>query len=258
MLLHIHPFRRESPPPPHTPWHSLTPQTRLLCTILIVFAIALTPNGRWETWGIYGLAVVSLMLLTRVSLSLLLSRVTIEFAFVGFVLLGTLFNTKGQVVWTWGFLQVTDLALVVLGSVAIKVVLSLLMLNILILTTSISALFQALQVLRMPPLLVAIMASMYRYLQVLIQEFTNMRRAALSRNLMLTNASTRRVIGNMIGSLFIRTYERGERVYQAMLARGYQGLPPVGKVPPYKQRDFLTFILTGFIILSGQLLILLA
>ena len=85
-----------------------------------------------------------------------------------------------------------------------------------------------------------------------------MRRAALSRNLMLTNASTRRVIGNMIGSLFIRTYERGERVYQAMLARGYQGLPPVVKVPPYKQRDFLAFILTGLIILSGQLLILLA
>ena len=61
----------------------------------------------------------------------------------------------------------------------------------------------------------------------------------------------------MIGSLFIRTYERGERVYQAMLARGYQGLPPVGKVPPYKQRDFLAFILTGLIILSGQLPILL-
>ena len=174
MLLHIHPFRQESPQPLHTPWHSLTPQTRLLCTILTVFAIALTPNGRWETWGVYGLAVVSLILLTQVSLSLLLSRVTIEFAFVGFVLLGTLFSTEGQVVWRWGFLQVTDFGLVVLGSVAIKVMLSLFMLNILILTTSISALFQALQVWRMPRLLVAIMASMYRYLQVLIQEFTSM------------------------------------------------------------------------------------
>ncbi len=254
MLLHIHPFRQESLQTFNTPWHSLTPQTRLLCTILTVFAIALTPNGRWETWGIYALAVVSLMLLTQVSLSLLLSRVTIEFAFVGFILLGTLFSPKGQVVWKWGFLQITDFGLIILGSVVIKVILSLLMLNILILTTSISALFQALQVLRMPRLLVAIMASMYRYLHVLIQEFTSMRRAALSRNLMLTNASTRRVIGNMIGSLFIRTYERGERVYQAMLARGYQGLPPVGKVPPYRQRDFLTFILTGLIICLGQAL----
>ncbi len=252
MLLHVHAFRTEPTSQPRTFWHALTPQTRLACTVIYVFAIVLTPNGRWETWGIYSLGILGLIVLSRVALRPLLARLAVEFAFVGVVLLGTLWRREGEVVWSWGVLQVTDMGLMVLGSVTIKVILSLSLLNLLILTTSIPSLFQALQALRMPLLMVAIMTSMYRYLQVLIDEFTSMRRAALSRNLMLTNAATRRVIGNMMGSLFIRTYERGERIYQAMLARGYHGLPPVEKLPPYRKRDYLAFTVTGLIVVFGQ------
>ena len=254
MVLHIHPWRQESRRFLPTPWHSLTPPTRLACIVVSVFAIALTPHGRWATWGVYGLAAVGLIFLSRVGLGRLLSRVGIEFAFVSVILLGTLFRPEGQVVWSWGFLQVTDAALVVLASVAIKVMLSLLLLNLLVLTTSVSDLWLALQAWRMPPLLVAIMASMYRYLQVLIREFITMKRAAQSRNLMLTNQATRQVIGNMIGSLFIRTYQRGERIHQAMLARGYRGLPAADPPPSYKKRDFIAFVLTGLAILFGQLI----
>jgi cobalt/nickel transport system permease protein len=253
MLLHIHPFRQEPVPPRATPWHSLTPQTRLACIVLSVFAVALTANGKWAAWGVYGLGALCLIFVSRVRLNILLSRVAVEFAFVGVVLLGTLFRPEGQVVWSWGIFQVTDAGLVVLGSVTIKVLLSLLLLNLLILTTPVPALFQALRALRMPPLLVAIMASMYRYLQVLLQEFTTMRRAALSRNLMLTNKGTRRAIGHIIGALFVRTYERGERIYQAMLARGYRGLSGRGKFPPYQKRDFIAFALTGLTIVLGQI-----
>jgi cobalt/nickel transport system permease protein len=132
--------------------------------------------------------------------------------------------------------------------------LSLLMLNLLTLTTSIAALLNALIALRTPPLLVAILASMYRYIGVLIGEFNAMRRAALSRNLMSSKRRQRLVIGNMMGSLFIRTYERGERVYQAMLARGYQGLPPVEKVPSGGRRDIVALTLTLILALLGQVI----
>lgn len=254
MLLHIHGFQRHSEHKPYTLWHSLTPQTRLLCTIISVFAIALTPNGEWQTWGVYALGVLFLILLSRISIPQLLSRVGIEFAFVGVVLLGTLFRREGEVVWSWGFISITNVGLMVLGSVTLKVFLSLLMLNVLTLTTSISSLFQALLVLKIPPLLVAIMASMYRYLKVLIDEFTTRRRAAMSRNLTINKWATRQVIGNMIGSLFIRTYERGERIYQAMLARGYKGLPPVEKVSSYRKRDGIALMLTFIIIVLGQII----
>lgn len=253
MLLHIHPFRPEPLPPRPTLWHCLIPETRLACIALSVFAVALTANGKWATWGIYAVAALCLILISRVRLLVLLSRVAVEFAFVAIILLGTLFRPEGEVVWSWGIFRITDAGLIVLGSVAIKVTLSLCLLNLLILTTPIPALLQALRTLKMPPLLVAIMASMYRYLQVLIQEFTTMRRAALSRNLMLTNKGTRRAIGHIMGALFVRTYERGERIYQAMQARGYRSLPTAGKSPKYQKRDFLAFVLTGLTIILGQM-----
>jgi cobalt/nickel transport system permease protein len=243
---------KSSPSFPRTPWHNLAPQTRLLCTLISVFAIALTPHGQWLTWGIYGIGLLILILMSRVSLGQLLSKVMIEFAFVGVVLLGTLFRRDGEVIWSWGILQITTTGVMILGSVTIKVILCLFALNILILTTSIPQIFQGLLVLKMPPLLVAIMASMYRYIGVLIEEVTTMKRAAMSRNLMINRGTIRHVMGNGIGSLFIRTYDRGERIHQAMLARGYQGIPPVQEFTGYKAKDRTALILTSIMVILGQ------
>jgi cobalt/nickel transport system permease protein len=253
ILLHVVAFRLDIDSHQHTPWHSLVPQTRLLCVLLNVFAIALTPNGRWWTWAIYGIGVCGLILLSQVTLLTLLKRVAVEFAFVVVVLLGTLFRGGGTILWSWGSLHITTVGLTVLGSVTLKVLLSLLVLNVLILTTSIPAILQAFIALRMPPLLVAIMASMYRYLGVLITEFNTMRQAASARNLMANNSATRLVIGHIIGSLFIRTYERGERIYQAMLARGYQGLSTTETLPSLRKWDFLALIFTGIMVICGQI-----
>jgi cobalt/nickel transport system permease protein len=173
--------------------------------------------------------------------------------FVGVVLLGTLFRTGGEVVWQWGWLQITTTGLITLGSVALKMVLSLTALNVLTLTTSIPDLLNALLVLRVPPLLVAIISSMYRYIDVLVNEFQGMRRAALSRNLMANQRWQRLVVGNMIGSLFIRTYERGERVHQAMLARGYVGLPQRADKPPETWHDRVILMLILILVIIGQL-----
>lgn len=257
MLLHIGAFHLDINSKQATLWHSLAPRTRLLCILLIVFAIALTPNGRWWTWAIYGLGVLGVILLSRVTLPVLLKRVIVEFAFVGVVLLGTLFREGGEVLWSWGVLRITTVGLTVLGSVTLKALLSLLMLNVLTLTTSISALLNALVVLRVPPLLVAILASMYRYISVLMREFNAMRRAAACRNWSGSDRWQRRVIGNMMGSLFIRTYDRGERVHQAMLARGYQGVPVVKNVPSGGRRDILALTITIIWALLGQAVYLL-
>jgi cobalt/nickel transport system permease protein len=252
MLLHVGAFHLDIDSKRATPWHALAPRTRVLCTLLAVFAIALTPDGRWWTWAIYGLGVLGVIGLSRVTLPVLLKRIAVEFAFIAVILLGTLFQGGGEVVWAWGPLKITTEGLTVLGSVTIKALFSLLMLNVLTLTTSIPALLNALVALRVPPLLVAIMASMYRYINVLVREFNAMQRAAASRNFSGNDRWQRRVIGNMMGALFIRTYERGERVYQAMLARGYQGVPIVEKVPSGGRRDILAVSLTAILAFLGQ------
>lgn len=253
VLLHIGAFRFDVDSHKTTPWHSLAPRTRVLCAALLVVAIAFTPNGHWWTWAVYGTVLLCLILSSRVTLGVLLKRVAVEFAFIGTVLLGTLFHSGGEVVWQWRGLQITTVGLTVLGSVALKATLCLLMLNLLTLTTSIPALLQSLVQLRVPPLLVAILASMYRYIGVLIDEFTAMRQAATSRNLMVSVGRRQRmVIGNMFGSLFIRTYERGERIHQAMVSRGYTGLPPMRDLPAGGSKDIVAISAIALVAVFGQ------
>jgi cobalt/nickel transport system permease protein len=252
LLLHIGTFQLDVDSQGSTLWHKLAPRTRLLCSLLFVFATALTPNGHWTTWAIYGFGLGTLVLFSRLTLTVLLQRVAVEMVFMGVVLLGTLFRDGGEVLWQWGWLRITTVGLMVLGSVTLKAFLCLLMMNLLVLTTSISALLHAFAALKTPPLLVAIMASMYRYIGVLAEEFETMKRAAASRNLMGSNRWQRLVVGNMMGSLFVRTYERGDRIHHAMLSRGYNGLPPVIEARKSGRLDFFAITFTVMLLLVGQ------
>lgn len=254
MLLHGGAFQLDVDSQRATLWHRLAPRTRVLCTFLFVFATALTPHGHWETWGVYALGLFTVLLLSRVTLRVLLQRVAVEFSFIGVVLLGTLFRDGGEILWQWGWFRITEEGLLVLGSVALRALLSLLMLNLLVLTTSVSDLLEALVQLKTPSLLVAILSSMYRYIEALTAEVTAMRRAAASRNLIGSHQWRRLVVGHSIGSLFIRTYERGDRIYQAMLARGYHGLLIRSQGFKGGKLDILALTGMAILVLSGQML----
>jgi cobalt/nickel transport system permease protein len=252
MLLHIGTLQLDVDSQRATAWHRLTPQVRVLCVLLFVFATALTPNGQWTTWGVYAAGLAILIALSRVTLRILLKRVAIELSFISVVLLGTLFRTGGAVIWQWGGVKITTVGLMILGSVTLKALLSLLMVNLLVLTTSIPALLHGLIALKTPPLLVAIFAAMYRYLGVLIDEITTMRRAAACRNLTNNRRWYRLLVGNIIGSLFIRTYERGERIHQAMLSRGYTGSLPSTAVLRPRRQDVLAIAAILALLVLGQ------
>ena len=75
----------------------------------------------------------------------------------------------------------------------------------------------------MPRVMVMILSFMYRYIFVLVDEVMHIKQARDSRNFGGKRLWQLRTIGNMIGTLFIRSYERGERVYAAMVARGFDG-----------------------------------
>jgi cobalt/nickel transport system permease protein len=99
---------------------------------------------------------------------------------------------------------------------------------LLVSTTHFSQLLKGMERLGLPRLLLAIISFLYRYLFLLLDQFMRLLRAARSRNLEAGPLSLRlRAAGGIVGSLFIRTYSRAERVHAAMLARGYQGTLPL-------------------------------
>jgi cobalt/nickel transport system permease protein len=92
-------------------------------------------------------------------------------------------------------------------------------------TTEPHHLLQGLERLRLPHQLVQIMGFMVRYLDVVSDEMRRMRIARESRGFTARNPRHWPVLARSAGALFIRSYERGERVHLAMVSRGYTGVP---------------------------------
>jgi cobalt/nickel transport system permease protein len=97
-------------------------------------------------------------------------------------------------------------------------------------TTPFHDILDAMRELRVPRIFVAIIGFMYRYLAVLGDEAQRLMRARASRSAEPEDgrgggsiAWRAQVTGNLVGSLFLRTYERSERIYAAMQARGFEG-----------------------------------
>ena len=109
----------------------------------------------------------------------------------------------------------------------------------------------------MPGVMVMILSFMYRYIFLLVDEVIRMRQARDSRNFGGKRLWQIRTIGNMIGTLFIRSYERGERVYAAMVARGFDGQTRTLDSLNFRRADACFGISLGLVLISTSLVSLL-
>jgi cobalt/nickel transport system permease protein len=120
-------------------------------------------------------------------------------------------------------------------------------------TTSPPDLFTALRRLRMPLIFITMLTFLYRYAAVLGGQLSSMRRAVASRAPALTGLRLVRLYGSLSGNLFIRSYERGERVHAAMLSRGYDGTLPTAEVLSMQAADVL-LIATALLVSASVIL----
>jgi len=96
--------------------------------------------------------------------------------------------------------------------------------TLLILTTRFSVVISVMERLRFPRVFVLMLAVTYRFIHIFIDEVYRMLLARESRQVgRASRLDVLRSLAHIIGALFIRAYERGERVYGAMMARGYAG-----------------------------------
>ncbi|HET6534118.1 MAG TPA: CbiQ family ECF transporter T component, partial [Actinoplanes sp.] len=117
------------------------------------------------------------------------------------------------------------------GNVLAKATLGVVTSILLVATTEQRALLVGLERLRLPARLVQIASFMLRYADVITGEMRRMRIARESRCFAARSVHGWRTLGHAAGALFVRCYERGERVHLAMLARGYTGSMPAAGGP---------------------------
>jgi len=135
------------------------------------------------------------------------------------------FTTAGRPVWhpaAFGYAAVvTAEGLRLYATVIAKAYLSLAYVVLLLATTPFRALLRGLAWFRVPAFFLSLLAFTYRYLFVLVDEIERLQRAWAARYFGRRRAAQFRALGPAVGALFVRSYERAERVWAAMLSRGY-------------------------------------
>lgn len=211
-----------------SPVHRLDPRTKIVVFLSFVVLMVLTPIQQVPKFGLYLGWLAAVIALSRVPVPYILKHALLIVPFALMVAVFLPFLHRGAPIWSWDRgplrLQVTREGLWVLLNVLVKSFLSVLTMVTLASTTKFSELLKGFERLRMPRIMVLILSFLYRYIFVLIDQVYRMKRARDSRNVghkgPLWNA---KIVGHMIGVLFIRTYEKAERIYAAMASRGFDG-----------------------------------
>ena len=208
--------------------HRLDPRAKFLAVLLFIIGVALTRPPAWWAYGAFFLLVAVFAFVSRTPLGYLLKRSLIVEPFVFFVAVFVPFfhpgGTLAQVsLGGWHITVYREGTFIFLG-IMIKAWLSIVALILLSATTRLTELLRGLERLRLPRVMVMILSFMYRYIFVLVEEVGRLRTARDSRGYGGGSHRHRiRTVGMMTGTLFVRSYERGERIYGAMLSRGYDG-----------------------------------
>ncbi|WP_030666192.1 cobalt ECF transporter T component CbiQ [Streptomyces rimosus] len=216
--------------PAHSPVHALPPHCKIAAVLCFVLAVVATPRTALWAFALYALLLAAVAAAARVPAGFLLKRLLIEVPFVAFAVLMP-FVATGPRVHILG-LSLSESGLWGAWNILAKGTLGVAASVLLAATTELRGLLLGLQRLRMPPLLVQIASFMIRYGDVIADELRRMRIARLSRGFEARGVRHWGVLAKSAGALFIRSYERGERVHLAMVSRGYTGTLPVPDAAP--------------------------
>lgn len=213
--------------------HSLDARVKILMAIGLILGTVLLPDGAWMGFGLTWFLILLISRAARVKIRFLLTR---SLLFIPFVLAAAtvIFTLPGVIIWSVQigpvYIQASDFGLLRFSSIVLRSWLSVQVAVLLVVTTRFPDLIHALEHLKVPNVIISIISFMYRYLFVLFDETMRLVRARQARSAVVSGFKSggslswrARTAGNMAGQLFVRSYERADRVYNAMLARGYQG-----------------------------------
>lgn len=227
MHIHLH----DAYHPAHSWLHHTDPRAKLLAALLLILLISLTPFGSFLSYAAYLVLLFVVALTAHIAPLTLWRRALLVLPFAG-AAATVIFTVPGNPVGAPVFgLTITDAGLIRFASILLKAVASAQVAVLLLATTPFTDTLWAASALRIPAVLVAIVSFMYRYLFVIADEALRLNRARLARSVAIPGQRSRRTdiafqartTGRLIGVLLVRSLERSERVYNAMLARGYAG-----------------------------------
>ncbi len=196
------------------PLHRLDARLKLIAAVVFVLVAVTTPIGAWTALGGMGLLLAFVIGMAGIPPGELARRWLGVFVLVGFLAVVVAQSHPARAQFGFG---------IVASSIVIKNSLALVTVLVLASVTPFHKLLAGMRKLGMPLVLVATLEFMERYRHVLVDELDRMATARRARTFNRRRALSWSLLGGLIGELFLRTFERGERVHGAMVARGWQG-----------------------------------
>ena len=260
--MHVHfldPYR-----PITSPIHALDGRVKFVLALAFILTTSLTPFAAWPVYILLFALILSVEILSGLGVGYVLKRALLALPFV-LAAFPIIFTNGSSVLFTlplgpW-ILTAYSQGLERFISMAIKSWLSIQAAILLAASTPFPELLQAMRSVGIPRLLVGMFGLMWRYLFVLVDEAMRLMRARQARSGESNRPSARkngtlgwraRVTGGMAGNLFLRAFERSDRIYMAMVSRGFDGEIRVLPVAPIS-RTARVYLAAGSVILLGLL-----
>lgn len=241
--------------PGTSPVHILDPRIKLVLALAYILTTALTPIAAWPIYILLYSIILSVEIISQLGVWPILKRAALALPFI-LAALPVIFTVGESSLFTIqiGSLNVTGYTegFERFISVALKSWLSIQAAIVLAVSTSFPDLLKAMRFIHIPRLLVAIFGLMWRYLFVLVDEALRLMRARAARSGISPESEYKAggkltwracVTGGMTGNLFLRAYERSDRIYMAMLSRGYDGEIRAQSVAPVNP---VSWMMLGF------------
>lgn len=208
--------------------HRIDPTVKLLGVLALVIVVAVTPGDAWPVFAAAASAVAAVAAVARLRPGMLLARLSPVVPFLGLAAITPFVSggTRTSIDLGWFTLGVSHEGAAAGAAIAIRVLLGGAATSVLAATTPVPEIVRALTRLRVPAVVVAIFGFMVRFVDVLADELARMRRAMVARCHDPRWLWHIRPVATSVGTLFVRSYERGERVHHAMVARGFTGAMP--------------------------------
>jgi cobalt/nickel transport system permease protein len=216
--------------------HRLDPRIKLITTLLFLFTVI--SFSKYEVAGLFPFLLFPAILLTagEIPLWFILKKVAIVSPFAIFIgIFNPLLDTAQVTVFPGLTLAAGWFSF---ASILFKFLLTVSTALLLIATTSFPTVCHALRQLGLPSVFVSQLLFLYRYIFVLAEEVMRIIRARDMRSFGRKGTGIK-VFVRIVGVLFLRTVERAERIYYAMLARGFQGDMPARKRYSIAWRDLV-------------------
>ncbi len=205
-----------------SPFHSFDPRAKFVSVLVLMFSIVLLNDIRILAAGL--LLAVALVLVSRIPLLFVMGRLKWVALFVLAVVIVLPFSVSGTALFSVGSLTFTKEGLLQALVISVKAFSVVLLIFPMLATMKFVSFIKALEKLHVPNRLVQMITLTYRYIFVLLNEIQRTLRSIESRGYgKRTSILGLKNLGTAIGMLLVRSYERGGRIFDAMVSRGYNG-----------------------------------